>query len=203
MIQQATATKENLDYKTIGQMLKEARESLHLPAEQVCKDLKIHKNHLRAIETGELSNLPGDVYTRGYVRMLADYLKVDLTRLESFAKSLPDPQHKAARIQRQQNSMRGVSLVLVALAAFAAVVYLAEDHQKNAPKAVEVREMPGYLQAYLTPDYVKNSLSYCLSFPQWQSARCLSEDQRAIAETRPLSSVLVLADPTRAWYLNR
>lgn len=203
MIQPAAATKENLDYRTIGQMLKEARESLHLPPEKVCKDLKLNKSHLKAIESGELSNLPGDVYTRGYVRMLADYLKVDLTKLESFAKSLPDPQHKAARIQRQQNSMRGVSLVMVALAAFAAVVYLAEDHQKNAVKPVEVREMPGYLQAYLTPDYAKSSLAYCISFPQWQSLKCLPESERMLYETQPLSSVLVLADPNRAWYLNR
>ncbi|MFO1242423.1 MAG: helix-turn-helix domain-containing protein [Rickettsiales bacterium] len=197
-----TAAKENLDYKTIGQMLKEARESLHLPAEQVCRDLKIRKNHLQAIEAGELSNLPGDVYTRGYVRMLADYLKVDLAKLESFAKALPDPQHRASGYRRQ-SSMRGITMVLVAIAAFAAVAYLAKDNQRQMPKTSEIRQMPGYLQAYLTPEYARQSLAYCFSFPQRITVRCMSAEEKSWLEKRPLPTILTLADPERTWYLNR
>lgn len=197
------AAKDTLDYETIGQMLKEARESLHVPSEQVCRDLKINKNHLQAIESGELKNMPGDVYTRGYVRMLAEYLKVDLNKLESFAKALPDPQHRANRAYRQQNNMRGITLVLVALAAFGAVYYLAQDNQKQMPQTTEIRQMPGYLKAYLTPEYARQSLAYCFSYPQRITVRCMSAEERAWVEQKPLSSVLMLAEPGRAWYLNR
>ena len=93
-MQSAAASKKIMpppDYKAIGHMLKEAREAMKLPAEQVCRDIRISRNNLKAIEQGEVTSLPGDVYLRGYVKMLAGYLKVDLAHLEQYTRNLPDP----------------------------------------------------------------------------------------------------------------
>ncbi|QQE80869.1 RodZ domain-containing protein [Alicyclobacillus sp. SO9] len=61
----------------VGQVLRRKREELGLSLDDIQTKTKIRKRYLEAIETGDWSVLPGDVYARGFVRSYADALGLD------------------------------------------------------------------------------------------------------------------------------
>ena len=61
----------------LGAMMREVRENLGHDLEDVARELKIRLEHLYAIETGQLSNLPGNVYVSGFTRAYAEYLGLE------------------------------------------------------------------------------------------------------------------------------
>jgi len=58
--------------------LKEIRESYGLKIGDVSKATYIYSRYLEAIEEGDFSKIPADVYARGYIRGYANYLGVPL-----------------------------------------------------------------------------------------------------------------------------
>ena len=56
--------------------LKETRESSGQKIEDVSRATCISSRYLAAIEEGDFSNIPADVYARGYIRVYANYLGV-------------------------------------------------------------------------------------------------------------------------------
>jgi cytoskeletal protein RodZ len=56
-----------------GEDLRRAREERGIAVETICDTTKVPAKHIRALEAGELGELPGGVFRRGFVR---SYLKV-------------------------------------------------------------------------------------------------------------------------------
>ncbi|MFN0117317.1 MAG: helix-turn-helix domain-containing protein [Elusimicrobiota bacterium] len=73
-------TKEEIVAK-ICQTLIERRESRNLTLEKLSQILKIRLPYLQAIEKGQWSELPGEVYVRGFIRRYATYLGLDGDKL--------------------------------------------------------------------------------------------------------------------------
>jgi cytoskeletal protein RodZ len=61
----------------VGQQLKARRQALRLSLAQVEADTKIRGKFLTALEAGDYSKLPNDVYSRGFVQHYASYLGQD------------------------------------------------------------------------------------------------------------------------------
>jgi cytoskeletal protein RodZ len=72
----------------LGEVLRTAREAKFIDLARVERDTKIRVRYLTALETGDYPDLPGAVYTRGFLRNYGLYLGldpeylVDLYRLE-------------------------------------------------------------------------------------------------------------------------
>ena len=73
--------REQLIY--IGQLLKEVREEAALSYEELAKKTLIRPSLLRAIEMGQVSQLPEPVYTRALIRRFGDSLGLDGEALSS------------------------------------------------------------------------------------------------------------------------
>jgi cytoskeletal protein RodZ len=75
----------------LGEVLRTAREAKGVDLARVERDTKIRERYLAALEAGDYEDLPGAVYTRGFLRNYAAYLGlepeylIDLYRLESSA----------------------------------------------------------------------------------------------------------------------
>jgi cytoskeleton protein RodZ len=73
----------------LGEVLRTAREARGVDLARVERDTKIRVRYLTALETGDYAELPGAVYTKGFLRNYGAYLGldaeylVDLFRLES------------------------------------------------------------------------------------------------------------------------
>jgi cytoskeletal protein RodZ len=73
------------DYKTkpkpevgkVGPQLKERRKALRLSLAQIEIDTKIRGKFLTALESGDYSSLPNDIYSRGFVQHYANHLGLD------------------------------------------------------------------------------------------------------------------------------
>ncbi|MCB1042136.1 MAG: DUF4115 domain-containing protein [Acidobacteria bacterium] len=65
------------DRTSVGQMLKRERTKREISLDEIVEDTKIAKMFLIALEQDELSQLPGGIYTRNFVRAYARYLGLD------------------------------------------------------------------------------------------------------------------------------
>ena len=75
----------------LGEVLRAAREARSVDLPRVERDTKIRERYLSALERGEYRELPGAVYTKGFLRNYGSYLGldpeylIDLYRLETSA----------------------------------------------------------------------------------------------------------------------
>jgi len=63
--------------RELGRILREKRESVGLDLDALHAQTKIRKRYLMALEEGDWTVLPGDVYARGFVRSYAEALGLD------------------------------------------------------------------------------------------------------------------------------
>lgn len=70
--------------KTVGSILKEAREAKHLTFEQVETATKIRAKFLASIESDDYSSLPSLSYAKGFVKNYAEYLGVPTHTILAF-----------------------------------------------------------------------------------------------------------------------
>ena len=68
--------------QTIGKKLKEIRESKGVSLEEISQKTHIRLNYLEAIESNEVDQIPSPVQMRGFLRLYANELGVNLEELE-------------------------------------------------------------------------------------------------------------------------
>lgn len=61
----------------LGDMLRSERERQGLSIRDIEKGTSIRALYIESIETGDYSQLPGEVYTKGFIRNYANFLKMD------------------------------------------------------------------------------------------------------------------------------
>ena len=85
----------------LGEVLRAAREERGVDLARVERDTKIRSRYLSALERGAYRELPGAVYTKGFLRNYGSYLGldteylVDLYRLESAVTPVERPSVQA------------------------------------------------------------------------------------------------------------
>jgi cytoskeletal protein RodZ len=78
-----------VDAHKLGEVLRAAREAKGVDIRRVERDTKIRERYLAALESGDYADLPGSVYTKGFLRNYGAYLGldpeylIDLYRLET------------------------------------------------------------------------------------------------------------------------
>lgn len=111
---------------TVGDMLRQARESKKLTLEDVSAAIHIRTAQLRAIEEGNLSALPGMTYAVGFIRNYASYLGLSANELVHKFKS----EHVAEQAQTTLAMPEPIAEsrmpdpVMVGIGAFLAVLLL-------------------------------------------------------------------------------
>ncbi|HEX2765551.1 MAG TPA: RodZ domain-containing protein [Candidatus Limnocylindria bacterium] len=109
----------------LGDVLRTAREAKGVDLARVERDTKIRERYLSALERGDYRELPGAVYTRGFLRNYGAYLGldaeelIDLYRLETSSAaaeraSVPAPP-KPLRTKRARAFVLTPSLIVAAL----------------------------------------------------------------------------------------
>lgn len=83
----------------LGDTLREAREKQGLTYKDIEKGTSIRALYIEYIEKGEYDELPGDVYTKGFIRSYANFLKLDANAL---VQAFTTERHKGAAPAAQQ-----------------------------------------------------------------------------------------------------
>ena len=69
--------------KTVGEILRTAREARKLSVDQVNRETKISVQAVRALEQDDFASFPSETYLKGFVRTYAEFLGLDGNRLWS------------------------------------------------------------------------------------------------------------------------
>jgi cytoskeletal protein RodZ len=120
----------------IGYSLREARERQELGYPEIELATKIRAKYIRALEEEDFDAIPGDAYTRGFLRTYAEYLGLDgdvyvdeyASRfLTSWRDEQPAPRRERPRIKPRQRPIerRAILLVLAGIAVVTALVFAA------------------------------------------------------------------------------
>jgi len=75
--------------KTIGEMLRAAREQKKLTIEEVNRETKISVQTLESLEQDDFDSFPSETYLKGFLRGYADFLGLDASRLWSMTARRP------------------------------------------------------------------------------------------------------------------
>ena len=67
----------------IGDLLRAERERQNLSFKDVERGTSIRSLYIEAIEKGEYKTLPGEVYTKGFIRNYANFLKLDCSLIKN------------------------------------------------------------------------------------------------------------------------
>lgn len=111
--------------REIGELLRRTREEKGLTLRDAQVETKIRTRYLEALERGDDSVVPGEVYFRGFLRSYANFLGLDGQELAARYKALkeaervreippPAPRRKATRFAR---SLPATALVIFLIAA--------------------------------------------------------------------------------------
>ena len=83
---------------------KEIREKRGISLTEVSESLKIRKKYLQAIEEKDYSQLPGGVYSIGFLKSYANFLKIDAEKaVRDFEQWLLNPQEESFRAKIEEN----------------------------------------------------------------------------------------------------
>ena len=76
-----SAAQSAIFHPGFGEKLKRAREALGMTPTDVAAKLKLGARQVEALEAEDFAHLPGDVFTRGFVRNYARLVEVDSEQL--------------------------------------------------------------------------------------------------------------------------
>ena len=117
---------------SIGEQLRSAREDKNLSLEDAANDVKISKRYLEALEEGNYSIFPAQVYVKGFLYNYSRYLELDpKSILEQYNKlTIPDNEKvensiPRGRAQRRVARKRVVMLVIVLVFVILCLISLA------------------------------------------------------------------------------
>jgi cytoskeletal protein RodZ len=132
---------------TISETLRRERLRQGLDLKQVSDSTKISGRMLQAMEAGDLTKLPGGVFTRSFFKQYAAALGLDPALVEAEVRELsPDPGQVAEpgnekphftpfeSSEPRSNSLTGATMwVLLALIGCGGVYYFAKNYQSSPP----------------------------------------------------------------------
>ena len=122
--------------KTVGEFLREARQGRNLSIEDLSSSLRIGKEQLIAIESGDESALPEKVFIRAMVRRIAEKLNLDtsfiLEELNEKKNNVPNasPEIKKKNTRKNKNFNPFIIVILSgALGLFTSIMLLKYIHK--------------------------------------------------------------------------
>ena len=117
--------------KTVGEFLREARQGRNLSIEDLSSSLRIGKEQLIALESGDESALPEKVFIRAMVRRIAEKLNLDtsfiLEELNEKKKNVPNPSPVIKKKNTRKNKNLNPFIIVIlsgALGLFTSIMLL-------------------------------------------------------------------------------
>ena len=92
--------------RTVGEFLREARQGRNLSVEDLSSSLRIGKEQLIALESGDESALPEKVFIRAMVRRIAEKLNLDTSFILEELNEKKDNEPKPSPVINKKNTRK-------------------------------------------------------------------------------------------------
>ncbi len=73
----AFSKKKTIEQNNLGIRLKKIRLEKNISLLELSKEINVQIKHLEAIEAGQYGDLPGDIYTKAWIKKYAGFLEID------------------------------------------------------------------------------------------------------------------------------
>ena len=123
-----------------GEILKQRREELGLDLREISNTLRIKYAYLKALEDGDIKNLPPEVYVKGYIHEYARVLNIDPDPVISSYMHLiaqPEPAQDKPVGATTQSKKRKTGYVLIPALLILAALFLIYLQQPSTTKTAE------------------------------------------------------------------
>ena len=97
----------------VGELLRAEREKQNLTVKDIEAGTSIRALYIESIEKGEYGVLPGEVYTKGFIRNYAGYLKLDV---ETILKQYNEERHPEQVAQQEAMAAEAAAQKMAAAA---------------------------------------------------------------------------------------
>lgn len=94
-------SKKVSDQESLGELLVAARKKQRLPLKKIAYQLAINESYLEALEKGEYNRLPGNIYAKSFLKVYADFLKLDQEKILELYNQEMDLKHKVGQINEE------------------------------------------------------------------------------------------------------
>ncbi len=133
--------------QSVGEFLREARQARNLSVEDLSSSLRIGKEQLIALESGDESALPEKVYIRAMVRRIAEKLNLDTSFVIEELNEKKNNKPKPSPVIKKKNTRKNIkfnpfSMVILsgALGLFTSIMVLkyiqgVQDHSTNSQRS--------------------------------------------------------------------
>jgi transcriptional regulator with XRE-family HTH domain len=145
--------------ESIGAALRRARERRQLTLAQVSETTRVRSHYLQALENGDISAMPSAAQARGFLKIYADFLGLDLRTLippaaepvPAMPTAAPVPTAPAARSTAQPGGPGLVSRLREGISALVARKRESHEAAGAEPPAAGEPETPAAAPAQMTP----------------------------------------------------
>lgn len=139
---------------TIGEVLRNARETKGVGLSKAEDDTKIRRKYLQALEDGKYDVLPGRVYTKGFLRIYAKYLGLDDVQIlndysQSMLPQVASTKPTASKVKKTRprtvkGDKRSAYILTFATVCIALLILAAYGYffSKNTPQSTNVGDKP-------------------------------------------------------------
>ena len=137
-----------------GEIFKQRREALGLDLREISNTLRIKYAYLKALEDGDMENLPPEVYVKGYIHEYAKVLNIDPEPVISSYMQLisqPEPAQSKPSGETTQSKKRKTGYVLIPALLILAAIFITYLQQPSTTKTAESPVPPVESEKKATP----------------------------------------------------
>ena len=110
--------------RTVGEFLKEARQSRNLSVDDLSSSLRIGKEQLIALESGDESSLPEKVFIKAMVRRIAEKLNLDTRFILEELNEKKKYEHQKPPLNNKQRSKNNKDINSLRMIIFSGILGL-------------------------------------------------------------------------------
>jgi cytoskeletal protein RodZ len=144
----------NNEGKTVGEILRTAREARKLSVEQVNRETKISVQTVRSLEQDDFGSFPSETYLKGFVRTYAEFLGLDGNRLWAMIGARGAPAAGPGPAWETESGLheerlgpprwiRSILIPVLLVVILVLVVLLVRERRRDSSPAVGWRAAPG------------------------------------------------------------
>ncbi len=158
---------ESLAEKNVGEVLRRTREYYGKTLEDIERALRIRKSQIGAIESGDISKLPGRVYVIGFVRSYAEYLELDGARVVQLYKAqyMDGQGRMSLSFPVPASETKTPALWLISITLIVASIFMFAWHQFNRLDRSIVQKvavLPEHIEAHVNEEIMTDVLGGAL-----------------------------------------
>jgi cytoskeleton protein RodZ len=137
-----------------GEIFKQRREALGLDLREISNTLRIKYAYLKALEDGDMANLPPEVYVKGYIHEYAKVLNIDPEPVISSYMQLisqPEPAQSKPSGETTQSKKRKTGYVLIPALLILVAIFITYLQKPSTTRTAESPVPPVGSEKEATP----------------------------------------------------